>query len=72
MRSLHMRDAGAMEIQIKSLPTFRVYRDGNEKEVGQVTGARMSEVRQLVEDQLTGSVPVDFKAMRTVDSVDNV
>lgn len=43
----------AMTQQIKSLPTFRVYRDGAEQHVSQVVGTKIGELRKMVEEHLS-------------------
>lgn len=42
-----------MTQQIKSLPTFRVYRDGAEQHVSQVVGTKIGELRKMVEEHLS-------------------
>lgn len=40
----------AMDIQIKTLPTFRIYKDGNEEAVGQMTGTKLVNLRTMIEE----------------------
>ncbi len=41
-----------MSVAIKALPTFRIYRDGNEAHVGEVTGTKIDVLKGLVDEQL--------------------
>lgn len=43
--------------QIKSLPTFRVYRNGAEQHVGQVVGTKIGDLRKMVEEHLSQMRP---------------
>ena len=45
-----------MNIAIKALPTFRVYRNGKEEHVGEIVGTKIDNLRALVEKELAVAV----------------
>lgn len=43
----------AMDIAIKSLPTFRLYKGGEEQHCGQVTGTKVAALKELISEELS-------------------
>jgi hypothetical protein len=43
----------AMDVQIKSLPTFRLYKGGAEEHCGQITGTKVAALKEMINEELS-------------------